>query len=186
MVTIPIAFSLIVLHIYIEGLLLNMNRGEQQIPDFVGLGSRFGFNVPILGMFLRLWGCSTVHKQSLKSLMKRGKTIGLVPGGYEEATLTTPREMRFYLKNRKGFVKYALRYGYTMRPVVCIGENKAFETVDSFKSLRLFLNKFKMPASFFINWKYLFFVDPNLEITTIVGKGIKKENADPNYEPTVE
>lgn len=81
--------------------------------------------------------------------------------------------MRFYLKNRKGFVKYALKYGYTMRPVVCIGENKAFETYDGCKSIRLFLNKFKLPASFFINRKYLFFVDPNIEMTTIIGKGIK-------------
>ncbi len=53
--------------------------------------------------------------------MIQGKKVGLVPGGYEEATLTTPNQMRFYLKHRKGFIKYALRYGYTVRPVVCIG-----------------------------------------------------------------
>jgi hypothetical protein len=29
-------------------------------------------------------------------------------------------------------------------------------------------------------------MDPNIELTTVVGKGIKKENADPNYEPTSE
>ena len=72
-----------------------------------------------------------------------------------------------------------------MRPVVCIGENKAFKTFDGLKSFRLFLNKFKLPGSFFINRKYLFLVDPNIEITTIYGKGIKGENTDPNYEPTV-
>lgn len=41
-------------------------------------------------MFLRLWGCSTVYNGNLKDLMKQGKKVGLVPGGYEEATLTTP------------------------------------------------------------------------------------------------
>lgn len=105
--------------------------------------------------------------------MSQGKNVALVPGGYEEATLTTFNQMRFYLKNRKGFIKYALKYGYTMRPVVCIGENKAFETFDGLKSFRLLMNKFKLPASFFINKKYLFLVDPNIEVTTIFGKGIK-------------
>ena len=60
-----------------------------------------------------------------------------------------------------------------MRPVVCIGENKAFETFDGLKSFRLFMNKFKLPASFFINRKYFFLIDPNIEVTTIFGKGIK-------------
>jgi hypothetical protein len=32
----------------------------------------------------------------------------------------------------------------------------------------------------------LCFADPNLEITTIIGKGIKKEIIDRNYEPTAE
>lgn len=38
-----------------------MNHDDEKIPNFVGLGSRFGFNAPILGMILRLWGCSTVY-----------------------------------------------------------------------------------------------------------------------------
>jgi hypothetical protein len=60
-----------------------MNRNDEGIPDYIGLGSRFGFNAPILGMILRLWGCSTVENKNLKSLMKEGKNIGLVPGGFE-------------------------------------------------------------------------------------------------------
>jgi len=61
MVTIHIAYILTVLMFLNLGLLLNMNRGEEQIPDPIGLGSRFGFNAPILGLILRLWGCSTVY-----------------------------------------------------------------------------------------------------------------------------
>ncbi len=68
-----------------------------------------------------------------------------------------------------------------MRPVLCIGENKAFETFDYLKSIRLFLSKFKLPALFFFNRKFLCFIDPNIEMTTIFGKGIKNENIDPNY-----
>ena len=60
-----------------------MNRKDPGIPDFTGLGSRFGFNAPLLGLLLRLWGCSTVECDNIKSLMEQRKNIGLVPGGYE-------------------------------------------------------------------------------------------------------
>ena len=69
MVTIRIAYIPIVLFHLSKAMLLNMNINDPEIPDFIGLGSRFGFNVPILGMILRLWGCSTVYKENLKSLM---------------------------------------------------------------------------------------------------------------------
>lgn len=49
--------------------------------------------------------------------------MGIVPGGFEEATLTTPKENRLYLKNRYGFIKYALKYGTTVYPVFNFGEN---------------------------------------------------------------
>jgi hypothetical protein len=42
------------------------------MPNFTALGSRFGFNAPILGLILRLWGCSTVNKENIKKLMKKG------------------------------------------------------------------------------------------------------------------
>jgi hypothetical protein len=34
----------------------------------------------------------------MKRLMKKGENIGLVPGGYEEATLTVNDELRVYIK----------------------------------------------------------------------------------------
>jgi hypothetical protein len=94
--------------------------------------------------------------------------------------------MRLYLNKRKGFIKYALRYGYTIRPVLNFGENKAFETLDLLSSIKLFLNKFKLPTVFFLNKTYLFFIDPNIEITTVIGKGIKREEAEHYIEPTIE
>jgi hypothetical protein len=56
-----------------------------------GLSSRFMLNMPVTGLLLRLWGVQAVNPQNLKQLMSNGKNIGLLPGGFEEATLTTAK-----------------------------------------------------------------------------------------------
>ena len=95
-----------------------MNVDDSKMSSMIGLASRFILIVPIIGMLLRLWGVQAVNPENMKRLMKQGKTIGVVPGGYEEAILTSDKELRVYLKHRKGFVKYALKYGYTIYPVL--------------------------------------------------------------------
>lgn len=47
--------------------------------------------LPLIGMHFKLWGIQSVDPANLKRLMSEGKDIALVPGGYEEATLTTPK-----------------------------------------------------------------------------------------------
>ena len=84
------------------------------------LGSRFFMNIPICGLLLRWWGMQSVNAQNMERLMKKNRSIGLVPGGYEEATVTSHTVFRLFLKNRKGFVKLALKYGYTLAPVVVL------------------------------------------------------------------
>lgn len=44
--------------------------------------------VPITGMMLRLWGIEGVNSDNMKRLMKSGKNINMLPGGFEEATIT--------------------------------------------------------------------------------------------------
>ena len=106
--------------------------------------------------------------------MEQKKPLGLLPGGFEEATLTTPDELRIFIKNRKGFVKYALTYGYTIYPTLTFNEHKAFWTFNHFTKLRLWLNKLKFPAVVFGGGFLNFYIPLNLKIITIVGKGIKR------------
>ena len=82
--------------------------------------------------------------------------------------------MRFFINNRLGFIKYALKYGYTLRPVIVMNEHKAFSTLDVKLKWRLFLNKLKIPAV--IYWcRYWIAFPPNIPMHTVVGKGIKSE-----------
>jgi len=57
----------------------------------VGLGSGFVMNYPLAGGVLKLWGMDIVSPVNFKRLMREGKNIGLLPGGFEEATLTTKK-----------------------------------------------------------------------------------------------
>ena len=68
-----------------------MNVDNTKMSSMIGLASRFILIVPIMGGLFRLWGIQGVHPSNIKRLMKQGKTIGIVPGGYEEAILTTDK-----------------------------------------------------------------------------------------------
>ena len=62
--------------------------------------------------------------------MQKRQNIMLLPGGFEEATVTSDKEYRLYIKSRKGFIKYALQNGYKIHPVFIFNENKIYNTTD--------------------------------------------------------
>jgi 2-acylglycerol O-acyltransferase 2 len=128
---------------------------------------------PIIGLQLRWWGVGPVDGHHLKNFLETGKPVGLLPGGFEEATLTTPTEYRIFIKSRKGFIKYALEHNYTVYPVLEFNEHKAFHTLDRFPSLRLLLNRLKIPSVLFFSPSSWCFIPTNLEIYSVVGRGIK-------------
>ena len=91
--------------------------------------------------------------------------------------------MRIFIKKRFGFIKYALKYGYTIYPAITLNEHKQFATFDKFLWLRYQINKLKFPGVFFFS-KWLLFLNPNFEMITVVGKGIKLEKKSGHEEPT--
>lgn len=95
----------------------------------------------------------------------------MYPGGFEEATLTSPKEMRCWI-SRKGFIKYALEYNYSIRPVIILKEHQSFWTFEPWQKLRMILNKVKLPGVFFWNKTYGFFQPTNIDITVIKGRPI--------------
>jgi hypothetical protein len=105
---------------------MNMNLGKNPFHTAIMLGSRFILNAPLSGLLLRLWGIQGVHRGNMNRLMAQGKNIGLVPGGFEEATITTTKALRTFIKDRKGFIKMALKYGYKVVPTMVLGEHQVF------------------------------------------------------------
>lgn len=159
---------------------------DDKLSNMVALASRFILHIPVVNIHFRCWGLQSVDPNNMKRLMKEGKTIGMLPGGYEEATLTTPKELRVFIKNRKGFIKYSLKYGYTIRPVLYLNEHQVLQTYDGLKGVRLFLNRFKLPATIFWSSWGIFF-PPYQHFNVIIGKGIRRNRTyGPEEDPSTE
>ncbi len=103
-----------------------------------------------------------INAEAMKSMMDKSENIGLIPGGFEEATFFKRGHNRVYIKKRKGFIKYALKYGYKIHPCFCFGEEWTYwQWAPSFLApLRLWLNSLKIPATFFVG-KWLFILPDN-------------------------
>ncbi len=74
--------------------------------------------------------------------------------GFEEASLHHNAHERMYIRNRKGFIKYCLQYGYTIVPTYVFGERLTFWNPPGFEKLKLRLNNFGLPAVFPIGQWY--------------------------------
>ena len=106
------------------------------------------------------------------SFMSQGINIGLIPGGFEEASLYQRHHHRVYLRNRKGFIKYALQYGYQIQPLYVFGEELTYWQYNFPQSIAFWMNKYKIPATLFIG-KYFFLPDNEIDITVVVGKPLQ-------------
>lgn len=73
--------------IFSLGMFLN-NYRDHFGRNAAALGSRLVMLTPIMGLLHQLGGLESVDPNSLKRIMKTGRNIALLPGGFEEATLT--------------------------------------------------------------------------------------------------
>mmetsp|Transcript_24367 Transcript_24367/g.31709 ORF Transcript_24367/g.31709 Transcript_24367/m.31709 type:complete len:305 (+) Transcript_24367:53-967(+) len=113
----------------------------------------------------------SADKNTMTRYMKTRQNLGFIPGGFEEATICRFGVERVYIQNRKGFIKLALRYGYSIYPVYTFGESFAYYTFPYFEKFRLWLNKQKIPTvAFFGNPFCPFLARPNIHLLTCIGE----------------
>eukprot|EP00435_Cladocopium_sp_Y103_P051461 s485_g16.t1 len=85
--------------------------------------------------------------RDLKRLMeKENSPMAIVPGGFEEATVTCRFTERVFLKTRAGFIKYALRHGYDLVPCFTVGDSDMFSNPQGAWRFRWWLNGLSIPA----------------------------------------
>eukprot|EP00980_Cylindrotheca_fusiformis_P006895 scaffold1442_cov128-Cylindrotheca_fusiformis.AAC.16 len=113
----------------------------------------------------------SASKASMIHYMKRGESLALPPGGFEEATLTCLNQDRVYIQKRTGFVKLCLQQGIPIRPVYVFGEKSCFWNVQGAFPLRLALNRYGLPT--ILSWgNSIIPLLPkrNVEMYIVVGK----------------
>mmetsp|Transcript_65894 Transcript_65894/g.157533 ORF Transcript_65894/g.157533 Transcript_65894/m.157533 type:complete len:397 (+) Transcript_65894:90-1280(+) len=122
-------------------------------------------------------GLRDTKRSTMLSLMKRGESVSAMVGGFQEATLYRRGRDRVVIKNRKGFVKYCLRYGYRLHPVYTFGESDTYSSLVLPKFLEnicLMLNDYCIPTVMFIGLKWMPFLPaPEAELITVVGRPVE-------------
>jgi acyl-CoA synthetase (AMP-forming)/AMP-acid ligase II/1-acyl-sn-glycerol-3-phosphate acyltransferase len=132
-----------------------MINGLMVGEDFHMLAAPVVFSFPFYGMLLKMLGAKSVERKSFMSLLQRGRSVGVIPGGIAEMFSIRPDEETMVIASRKGFVKIALETGSQIVPAFCFGNSRTF-TPGSFPwlanlsrmlrtSIILFWGRFGLP-----------------------------------------
>ncbi|KAB0352023.1 hypothetical protein FD754_016880 [Muntiacus muntjak] len=87
------------------------------------------FYLPVYRDYVMSYGTCSVNHQSLDFILSQpqlGQAVLILVGGAHEALHAVPGEHCLTLRNRKGFVRLALRHGTSLVPVYSFGENDIF------------------------------------------------------------
>lgn len=89
------------------------------------------FRIPYSRDFFLAIGAVGASQESLLNCLtsKPGASCVLMPGGAGEALRARPGTCNILLKNRKGFIKIALKSGASLVPVFSFGENEIFDQI---------------------------------------------------------
>lgn len=83
---------------------------------------------------------SNVRKSTILYHMALRRSLALTPGAWHEATLHSHRKDRVYIKQRRGFIKYALQHNYTVTPSYSFGEKDTYCNLQGGYRFRFWLN----------------------------------------------
>lgn len=105
------------------------------------LGASVLLMIPLVReIFLWTSGIDASRGVAEKALDK-GYSLIVLPGGEAEQIRTIYEKERVYLKNRKGFLKLAMRKSVPVVPVYVFGASDYYETSSAWLGLRLWLVK---------------------------------------------
>ncbi|KAB5563578.1 diacylglycerol acyltransferase-domain-containing protein [Coniochaeta sp. 2T2.1] len=153
------------------------------------------FRIPIYRDYILAMGLRSVSKESIGNILTRGgangegmgRAVTIVVGGARESLEAQPGMMRLILKERKGFIKLAVRTGADLVPVLAFGENDLYDQMNPkahpwLHSVQMFVLrvwKFTLP---FLHGRGIFNYDVGLmpyrrPLHVVVGKPIKVQQA---------
>ena len=131
-------------------------------------------------LIIDLCGCiAPAKKSSFLNYMKNNISFGVTPGGFYEIGYFQYGKDIAFIKEKKGFIKYALKYGYNVYPAYTFGECNTYKTFNIFGTGKLmkFMSKMHIPSTLFYGECGLIFplmpFKKNVGIHTIITNPIK-------------
>nr|CAD2182860.1 unnamed protein product [Meloidogyne enterolobii] len=128
----------------------NAHNTQKLFPGINLHGATLGVNFwfPIRREFFMALGIISCNPESISYVLSRpkmGNAVGIVPGGAAESLESFPNVHRIILKNRKGFVRLAIKHGASLVPVYHFGESSLFRQISTkeFSLARKFQNLVK-------------------------------------------
>jgi hypothetical protein len=85
------------------------------------------FSLPFVGEISEKFGGVPTEYHAMKNVLVRGKSLSLAPGGMREVLY---KDLTTILKKRRGIFKMALETGTPLVPVLSIGENEIFSSIN--------------------------------------------------------
>lgn len=153
------------------------------------------FRIPLYREYVLAAGVRSVSKESIVNILSKGgpngegmgRGVTIVVGGARESLEAQPGQLRLILKERKGFVKIAVRTGADLVPVLAFGENNLYDQLHPREhplvhKLQMFILKvwkFTLP---FLHGRGIFNYDVGLmpyrrPLNVVVGAPIKVTQA---------
>jgi 1-acyl-sn-glycerol-3-phosphate acyltransferase len=94
-----------------------------------GLGDHAHYAVPVWRNLLELGGMVRGTRENVRLLMRGGQNVLVVPGGSGEVFRQRDERYRLKWKERVGFARLAIEFGYPIVPLAMVGVEEMFDIV---------------------------------------------------------
>lgn len=99
------------------------------------------FNVPFIGEIFALTNARPVDKKTIESLLGKGASIAIQPGGVREQAASRHDQEQAFFPGKLGFIRMAIKYGTPLIPLYVFGENQLYRRLDGLEWLTKLIQK---------------------------------------------
>ncbi|GAB5358473.1 hypothetical protein AAMO2058_000460800 [Amorphochlora amoebiformis] len=153
------------------------------------LGASIVFVIPGFREFMLSVGGIDASRESAETALKKGYSLTIIPGGVVGQSLTRYGEAGAYLRNRKGFVKLAIKHGIPLIPVYIFGETLVYKDIPFFRPVAKFLaTKLRIGIPPLLGDFGILPMKPAKGMVAVVGKPVqvsKKVETSPDWDSAV-
>lgn len=158
--------------------MFDLRKGFPDMGNVHLLGLKPLFFIPFFREICLTHGHGTPGRKTIENILQKNESLALAVGGARESLHAFPGTMRLVLKNRKGFIKIAIRKKAHLVPVLTFGENELYNRMDdkcgpTFRKVQAKLQKiFGFAIPIFAGRYNLPFFPKSIPLHTVFGQPI--------------